>query len=254
MKVKACVTALLLAGAAALPVTGWGAEWTESRAVLEQAAADAWSAADVGGLDPLPAGFLGAMDLSGGISYHPMPWGGTEASGAPMPLGQLRVERDGLVQTADVLNLHIVSPEWDEMMEGLFQADGTVTAEGRQKILNVNHNLSNAGAMVSELVLQGIAWERERLEEPVPYSLFFVDLRGVEAFRRMDRQLPMVYTTGSRALVYVDGWILPQYVKAYLWKSGPAYHVVVLRTSDSEKEAAREAGDLLVRAALGLEQ
>lgn len=251
MKKTAYIAALLLAGAV----------WTGSAAeapLPESAGAETLSvlseeldgAASVGVIGETPAGFLTAMDLGDGISYHPMDFSEFAPDGkGPMMMGQLRIERDGVMQTADVVNLEGASPELDEALRGLFGADGrTVTPEGVQKIAVFNHLLGNAGAMLNQALLEGIARVRRETGEPMPYSIVHTELRSVEALHLMqDTGDALVYTTGGRVLLYLDGWVFPQYMKAYLWKDGDSYRLIAVGSNDSQKDAAQEAGDRLVR-------
>lgn len=198
------------------------------------------------------AEFLPVLDLGEGVTYTPAERTSIvpDAVDFPMLSGQLRIERGGIVQTADVITLESLSAEMGSMFDGLFPEAGPVSPEGLRKITNFNRNLGNAQAMVNQLLVHTVARMRAETGEPMPYSLLYMEMRNVEAMHRLAEVNPLVYTTGGRILFYADGWIFPQYVKAYLWKAGPSYRVVILWTSDSQKEAVQEAGLRLVRAAL----
>lgn len=275
MRTKAWMTALLLAGAAAWSVPALAAEPAPAAQAAEAAAEELTALEKAGGVEGLPMGFLPAMELGDGASYHPMDIRGIDPSLTAAPcLGQLRITGDGITQTADVLNLETRDSQLDVLLSGLFggedgrtvTAEGvqklpcvdqrqvvlTVTAEGVQKIAAFNHMLGNAGAMMNQSILEAIAQLRRETGEPMPYSILHTELRSVEALHLMAGTdgVP-VYTTGSRVLVYVDGWLFPTYVKGYLWKADGSYRAVFLWCNDSQKDAVREAGDRLVLAAVG---
>ncbi len=256
MKKTAYIAALLLAGAAWAGPAASAEETVPAPAAATVSAGSAVSeelspAASAGVIGEVPAGFLEAADLGDGMSYHPLDLSSfmPEAAGAPVMIGQLRTERDGITQTADVLNLEGRSPEMDALFAGLFGADGkTVTPEGVQKIAAFNHMLGNAGAMLNQAILESIAETRRETGEPMPYSILHTELRSVEALHLMrDTGDALVYTTGGRVLLYMDGWVFPQYVRAYLWKSADGYRLIAVSANDSQKDAAQEAGDRLVR-------
>lgn len=257
MKRTAYVAALLLAGAAwwtpvsaeeALPA----AQPVSAVSVLSE---DLDAAAPAGVIGNIPMGFLPAMDLGGHMSYHPMDFSeiAPETAGAPVMWGQLRIERDGILETADVVNLTFASPEMDQALRGLFPEGGLpLPAEGVQKMALFNRMLGNAGAILNEAILEGIASARRETGEPMPYSILHTELRSTEPLHCMDgMDGALVYTAGSRVLFYVDGWIFPQYVKAYLWKDGGAYRLIAVCANDSQKDSVREAADRLVKAACG---
>lgn len=255
MRTKAWMTALLLAGAAAWSVPALAAEPAPAAQAAEAAAEELTALEKAGGVEGLPMGFLPAMELGDGASYYPMDIRGIDPSLTAVPcLGQLRITGDGITQTADVLNLETRDSQLDVLLAGLFGGeDGrTVTAEGVQKIAAFNHMLGNAGAMMNQSILEGIAQLRRETGEPMPYSILHTELRSVEALHLMagTDSVP-AYTTGSRVLVYVDGWLFPTYVKGYLWKADGSYRAVFLWCNDSQKDTVREAGDRLVLAAVG---
>lgn len=256
MKKTAYIAALLLAVAAWAGPAAAAEETAPAPAQTGAAALSVLSeeldgAASAGVIGEVPEGFLTAADLGDGMSYHPLDLAAVlpEAAETPMMVGQLRTERDGITQTADVLNLEGRSPEMDALFSGLFGADGkTVTPEGVQKIAAFNHMLGNAGAMLNQVILESIAETRRETGEPMPYSILHTELRSVETLHLMrDTGDALVYTTGGRVLLYVDGWVFPQYVRAYLWKSGDRYRLIAVSANDSQKDAAQEAGDRLVR-------
>lgn len=256
MKRTAYMTALALAGAVWwAPVSAEETLPASEPASLSVLSEELDTAASVGVVGDIPAGFLPAMDLGGHMSYHPVDFSeiAPDTAGAPMMLGQLRIERDGILETADVVNLELSSPDLDQALRGLFPAGGPpLPAEGVQKMALFNRMLGNAGAMVNEAILEGIASARRETGEPMPYSIFHVELRSTEPLHCMDgMDGALVYTAGSRVLFYVDGWIFPQYVKAYLWKDGGAYRLIAVCANDSQKDSVREAADRLVKAACG---
>lgn len=257
MKYRVLAAALVLAGAAwGAPVSA--AETLPAEPVSVSVLSDELDgAASVGVIGDLPMGFLPAMDLGGHMSYHPLDLSSVapETADVPMMWGQLRIERDGILETADVWNLTFISPEMDEALRGLFPAGGLpLPAEGVQKMALFNRMLGNAGAMINEAILEGIASARRETGEPMPYSILHTELRSTEPLHLMDgTDGALVYTTGSRVLLYVDGWVFPQYVKAYLWKDGDAYRLLAVSANDSQKDSVREAADRLAKAAVGAE-
>ena len=189
------------------------------------------------------------MDLGDGMSYHPVDLRSLDPTLPETAVwGQLRIDKDGILQTADVIDLAGENPDLDAVTEGMFGPGSTVTAEGVQKIALFNTILGRAGAMLNEAILNGIADVRKQSGEPLPYSILHTELRSVEALHLMEGTGGgLVYTTGARVLVYADGWVLPGYVRAYLWKVGTSWRAILLWANDSQKDAAQAAGDRLVR-------
>lgn len=183
MRTKAWMTALLLAGAAAWSVPALAAEPAPAAQAAEAAAEELTALEKAGGVEGLPMGFLSAMELGDGVSYHPMDIRGIDPLLTAAPcLGQLRITGDGITRTADVLNLETRDSQLDVLLAGLFGGeDGrTVTAEGVQKIASFNHMLGNAGAMMNQSILEAIAQLRRETGEPMPYSILHTELRSVE--------------------------------------------------------------------------
>lgn len=168
------------------------------------------------------------------------------------PIGQLQVKKDGITMTADVVNFTVPKGDGQQMLDGLFTVDkeGNPSAEGALKILLFNQALGKAPAFLNEKILEGIAMMRKQTGEPIPYSIMHIDFRSVEPLQRMkgDRT---VYTTGSRVLLYVDGWIFPMYMKAYLYKEGDDYRAIGIFASDSVKTEAIEGGNQLIHQLTG---
>ena len=208
-------------------------------------------------------GFLKDMPLGEGMSYHAFSiddqsaWMG-EAAGEkekspPLPYGQLQIQRDGLFMTADVVNLSIPKNE-GAPVAAIFerQDNGNISPEGQARINLFNAMLGNAGSVINGKILDLIAQVRREMKDPIPYSFAHMELRSIEPLHAM-KGTRLVYTAGTRALLYMDGWIFPVYLKSYLYEEGNTYRLITVIANDSVKDAARAAGDRLVETLTGAE-
>ncbi len=201
-------------------------------------------------------GFLTDQDLGGGMSYHSLTpaWpDGEERPAGPMPFGQLQIRQNGLVMTADVVNISIPKNE-GALAASLFRKDenGNVSPEGQAQVALFNAMLANAGPVINGKILDIIAQVRREMKDPIPYSFAHVELRSIEPLHAM-KGTRLVYTAGTRVLLYVDGWIVPVYLKSYLYEEGNTYRLITVIANDSVKDAARAAGDRLVETLTGAE-
>lgn len=221
------------AGAGSGTGTGYG--------VVAEAAAKAPEASQLASV----GAFLDQMDLGNHMSYVPYPMGdlAKEHPDLKSPIGQLQVRKNGITMTADVLNFQKSTADMKGIMSGLFVKgkDGQVSAEGAFKTMLFNQMLEKAPTVINEKILEGIADVRKRTGEPIPFSIAHVEFRSVEPLHLVKTD-QMVYTTGTRVLAYFDGWIIPMYLKAYVWQEGDNYRFVGIFASDSQKEAALDAG------------
>lgn len=198
--------------------------------------------------------FLDSRNLGNHMKYVAYPFIDVvkDHPGLYSPIGQLQVKKDGITMTADVVNFTVPKRDGQQMLDGLFTVDkeGNPSAEGTLKILLFNQALGKAPAFLNERILEGIAMARKRMGEPIPYSIMHVDFRSVEPLHRMNGDRT-VYTTGSRILLYADGWIFPMYIKAYLYKEGDDYRTLGIFASDSVKTEAIEGGNQLIHQLTG---
>lgn len=221
----------------------------ESGAVSVSGAVSAHVAGDAGQIASLGA-FLDKMDLGNHRKYVPYPMGDLEKEhpGLKSPVGQLQFTKNGITMTADVLNGSLPKTgQAGQMLSGLFDTDkkGNPSAEGAFKVMLFNQMLEKAPTVINEKILSIIADARKQTGEPIPFSIAHVDFRSVEPLHRVKTE-KTVYTTGTRVLIYFDGWVFPMYLKAYVWQDGDNYRFVGITAVDSQKDAALEAGGALM--------
>ena len=248
MKKKLWLTALLAAGALSFPAAAEEAAPAAAPAeTLSVVSDDLDAAASVGVIGAADLRPLPAMKLSDTMEYVPFQLTDEKGKEIPIPFGQLRIREGGILETAGVVCVTLPDDqELSAALSGLFDKEDGPTAEGVMKIGLFNMMLGKAEPMMNAFLLEQIGKLRETSGEPVPYSIAHIELRSTEALRAMQRE-PLIYTTGTRALIYADGWIIPVYLKAYLFKEDGAYRAALLFTNDSEKDAAQRAGDLLMK-------
>lgn len=233
---------------AALPGMGLGAP-PQGKAVMDMA--------DIqGGYFSHLKGFLKDMPLGEGMSYHAlsrdsMTWMGKGESAEPLPFGQIQIRRDGLLMTADVVNLSIPKQE-GAPVAAIFerQDNGTLSPAGQARIELFNAMLGSAGSVINGSILDFIAEARREMKDPIPYSFAHVDVRSIEPLHPMSGKR-LVYTAGTRVFLYMDGWIFPVYLKGYLYEEGNTYRLIAVIANDSVKDAARAAGEALVKTLTG---
>lgn len=199
--------------------------------------------------------FLDPMDLGSHMKYVPYPMKDQENDGdsAKSPVGQLQVKKNGILMTADVVNFSKSGADVDQFMSGLFEKDGkgNLAAEGTLKVMLFNQMLEKAPAVVNQKLLDFVGEARKRTGEPIPFSIAHIEFRDVEALHLVKTE-KMVYTTGGRVFVYFDGWVIPMYMKGYVWQHGSEYRFVCVWSTDSQREAALSgAGALMEQAVKG---
>ena len=237
MKKKLWLTALLLSGTLISPAAAAETEPSSPLGAVSVLSDDLGAAASAGVIGENDFRPLPAMKLSGTMDYVPF----------QLTDEQLRIREGGILETAGVVCVTLPeNQETSAALSGLFGGKSGPSAEGMMKIGVFNMMLEKAEPMMNAFLLEQIGKLRETSGEPVPYSIAHIELRSTEALRAMQTE-PLIYTTGTRALIYADGWIIPVYLKAYLFKEDGAYRAALLFTNDSEKDAAQRAGDLLMK-------
>lgn len=247
MKKKLWLTALLLSGTLISPAAAAETEPSSPVGAVSVLSDDLGAAASAGVIGENDFRPLPAMKLSGTMDYVPFQLTDEKGKEIPIPFGQLRICEGGILETAGVVCVTLPeNQETSAALSGLFGGKSGPSAEGMMKIGVFNMMLEKAEPMMNAFLLEQIGKLRETSGEPVPYSIAHIELRSTEALRAIQTE-PLIYTTGTRALIYADGWIIPVYLKAYLFKEDGAYRAALLFTNDSEKDAAQRAGDLLMK-------
>lgn len=183
--------------------------------------------------------FLEEMKLSSAARY--VPFRLTESK-RDLPMGQLQIKKNGTTSVVYVLNCVLSEKETKEHIAPLF-AEGSSSERGLL-LLVVNAAATQAEGMLNEKILEGIEALRKEWKDPIPYNVARVELRDIEPLHETEER--RAYTAGVRFFAYADGWVVPMYVKAYLYPDGKDYRVVGLLANDSERKEAKEAGDLLI--------
>ncbi len=171
-------------------------------------------------------------------------------SGETLPMGQIYVSQKNVDMTAHVFSFASDAPEVAEVLAGVFASDenGNVGKECLDALKAFNDNLAGLPVAANMGILKAVEGIRAATGEDIPYSLFYTDFRAVESLHLL-RAPVRIATTGVRLYLYVDGWVLPMYVKAYVWQEGGGYRFLLTEMADAEKDALMKTSDALAIAA-----
>ena len=167
-----------------------------------------------------------------------------------LPVGQIQLSQKDVDMTANVFSFTCSAPEIDEALAGVFVSDedGNVGKECVDALQAINEKLAGLPLAANMAILKAVEGIRAATGEDIPYSLFYTDFRAVESLHLL-RAPVRIATTGVRLYLYADGWVVPMYVKGYVWQENKGYRFLLSVMADDEKDALIKASDQLVIAA-----
>ena len=170
--------------------------------------------------------------------------------GETLPVGQIYVSQKDVDMTAYVLTFASDAPEVADALDGVFTLDenGQVGKECVEALRVFNEKLVALPVAANMGILKAVEGIRAATGEDIPYSMFYTDFRAVESLHLL-RAPVRIATTGVRLYLYADGWVLPMYVKAYVWPEDGGYRFLLTEMADAEKDALTDASDRLAIAA-----
>lgn len=173
-------------------------------------------------------------------------------SGEPLPVGQIHLRQKDIDMTANVISFASDAPEIDEALAGVFASDenGNVGKECVDALKVFNEKLTGLPLAANLGILKAVEGIRAATGKDIPYSIFYTDFRAVESLHLL-RAPTRIATTGVRLYLYADGWVIPMYVKAYVWQEDEGYRFLLTFSADNEKDPLIKASDALAIAAAG---
>jgi hypothetical protein len=195
--------------------------------------------------------FMDSKKLAETVSYeafhHP-------TTGELLPVGQLQVSKDGRDMVAEVLAVKANDPHLDAYFGGIYtpNVNGNISPECMKTLDAFNQKLVAMPLAANAGTISIIGTIREMTGKDIPYSALYTDFRSVESLHLV-RAPGRIATTGTRIFAYVDGWVFPMYVKAYMWKTQTdGYRFLFAVMEDNEKaDLLKATEDLALSIALG---
>lgn len=126
----------------------------------------------------------------------------------------------------------------EDLLGDLFQHN----KQGEDNIALFNEFVPAFSVMVNEEIRAGILQKNKKDHLAIPENIMHVDLKDFEKLSPWGRH---GYSSGGRFLVEADGWLVPLYVKTYIFQSGSSYRYIVSVTSDASRDIMKPALDLL---------
>ncbi len=240
-----CAAGMLTAGQAVCAAEPAAASLSEKAQVT---AADDDHLAQLANEDFSKDAFLDDVKLSETAQFaalrHP-------ETGALLPAGQLQVSQNGRDMTAEVIPFICRDEEIEKYVGGIFtpNENGNVSEACLKTLEICNEKLAALPLAANMGAVKAIETLRQTTGKDIPYSTLYMDFRSMESLHLL-RAPVRVATTGARIFLYADGWVIPMYVKGYVWKMpGGEYRLMVALMADNEKDMLRTAADDLALAA-----
>lgn len=159
-----------------------------------------------------------------------------------LPLGQLQVQHDTLYATALVCDWSYPIPKdtTSDMFYPLF-AGGTM---GTKNLHDLNLMIPWLEPLANSMVQSYISVYNKQKKTDIPENILSFSLRNTTPVSSFGKN---GYTVSSRIITTADGWTLPYYVKAYVWKKGGNYHIIAAFSADSEWDTLAPVMDELAQ-------
>ncbi len=148
---------------------------------------------------------------------------------------QLLLMENDSWKSAALLSVVVPEKEYDKQWKPFMK--NKLGREEQNAITAANLMLLNGQALIDQIL-------REENRSGMDVRITLEDMTPVH---RLDGAKKIVYTAGSEALLYVDGFELPAYVRAYVLERKGRLAVNLLIAYDPERRAAAEAADAIFR-------
>ncbi len=167
-------------------------------------------------------------------------------TGKALCTGQIFLTEKDVDMMAYVASFASHAPEVKKALAGVFASDenGNVGKECVEALKDFNENLASYPLAFNMSILKAVEGLRAATGEDIPYSLFYADFRSMESIHLL-RAPVRIATTGARLYLYADGWVIPMYVKAYVWQEDGGYRFLLTEMDDAEKDPLLKASDAL---------
>ena len=167
-------------------------------------------------------------------------------TGKALCTGQIFLTEKDVDMTAYVCSFASRAPEVKKALAGVFASDenGNVGKECVEALKDFNEDLASYPLAFNMTILQAVEGLRAATGEDIPYSLFYADFRSMESIHLL-RAPVRIATTGARLYLYADGWVIPMYMKVYVWQEDGGYRFLLTEMADAEKDSLLKASDAL---------
>lgn len=165
-------------------------------------------------------------------------------TGKALPIGQLQIERDGVVSTMTVFNMLIDRSKLERDIPKFLFTEG-YSIERRKTEMGINWGLVNSEKEINAFLQQLIEAARKKWNEPIPDGIVSIYEDYGDRFDPMDGV--KAYSVALLVSVRADGWLLPCYIRAYLYPEGEECRLVVVIADGDEWRPADIAGKLLIK-------
>ncbi len=185
------------------------------------------------------AGFLGKENLPDDVSFTPFDEKGK--------FGTMVFRKKDILASAFVINCEFTKDEGQGkiLFQNMFK-DAVLSEYTIKQLYDFNVSL-----ITSENVLNGLfpelsaklnrLWPNKPF--PIPYNFFAVDYLQTEQLHRV-QDSPRIYSTGLRAVLFVDGFAVPVYMKSYAMEYGDKYRFLFFIGEEGNHKIIKEGADL----------
>ena len=186
--------------------------------------------------------FLQKVELPKNTTFTPL---GTDGK-----FGILTVTEKGNSVPAFVLNCEFAPVVGKEAMKDAFDAP-RLSGKSVSELYGCNVALLGMESVLNGMFLEMAKRinEKPETDPKIPFNMFYVDFLSVEQIHRT-QDMPRMYTSGVRAVFFVDGFAVPVYGKGYVMKYGDKYRLFSVLTTDSANEMVKKAADRIAAASV----
>lgn len=162
-----------------------------------------------------------------------------------LPIGQLQLKQDTSYKTAFIYDWSypIPSEKESDFFRPLFAGNSSKTT-----IQTFNQLLPQADTTGNQILRQFVTAYNQKQGTQMPADIFSFSLRNTTPISSFGND---GYTLASRIIAKADGWTIPFYIKAYVWKKDGEYRLLAALAADSEWDSLLPLMDELAEKAMG---
>lgn len=186
--------------------------------------------------------FLQKVELPKNTTFTPL---GTDGK-----FGILTVTEKGNSVPAFVMNCEFAPMVGKEAMKDAFDAP-RLSGKSVSELYGCNVALLGMETQLNGIFLEMAKRinEKPETDPKIPFNVLGVSFLNVEQIHRAQDR-PRIYTSGVRAVFFIDGFAVPVYGKGYVMKYGDKYRLFSVLTMDSANEMVKKAADRIAAASV----
>ena len=164
--------------------------------------------------------------------------------------GLLTVTEEGNSVPAFVMNCEFAPVVGKEAMKDAFDAP-RLSGKSVSELYGCNVALLGMENVLNGMFLEMAKRinEKPETDPKIPFNMLGVSFLNVEQIHRAQDR-PRIYTSGVRAVFFIDGFAVPVYGKGYVMKYGDKYCLFSVLTMDSANEMVKKAADRIAAASV----